>query len=537
MPATCTGKISLPETGLFDQIFLDYLKGAPALSSFYEFTPGIKGIEAWLKKNNSYPVNRKLLRDELQDQNKHLRLSATSKNNIELVLQENVFTVTTGHQLCLFTGPLYFVYKILSTINYCELLNEQFPDKKFVPVYWMASEDHDLEEISEVQVFGKNIKWSINNRGAAGKIATSGIEACLDELTTILGNSPFTADWLHLLRKAYLEHTHMAEATRFLVNELFGKYGLIILDPDSHQLKEAFIPFLKKDLFHQAAESLMQNTMSKLEDLGYKLQVKPRNINLFYLQQGFRERIYLEGELYKVMNSTISFTSNEMTQEVEQYPERFSPNVVLRPLYQQLILPNVAYVGGPGEIAYWLEYCSLFKEMGVTYPVLLPRNFALCVDKSTASRLAKLNIPTEKIFTPTDELIKQSLAQSGDLLKLTEEKEQLEQLFAQLAAKIEKVDKSLVAATDAEKQKSLKALETLEQKALKALKTKNETEINQIKSIKEKLFPGQHAQERKENISALISTNSSIIEEVKTLFLENKWELQHYLLILQNKDT
>jgi bacillithiol biosynthesis cysteine-adding enzyme BshC len=400
--------------------------------------------------------------------------------------------------LCLFTGPLYFIYKIITTINVAEEQSKVL-GKNIVPVYWMASEDHDFDEISSVNLFGKTLKWSADAKGAVGKLKTDSLSGIISELKSLLGNSSVGVNLSELIEKAYRPGRTLAQSTREFVNELF-KDKLLILDANDARLKKCFAAQLKNEIEKQNSETPVSETISELAKLGYEAQVNPRKINLFYMKENFRERIEEKDGKFSVLNSTIVFSKEELLSEIDLHPENFSPNVVLRPIYQQTILPNIAYVGGPGEISYWLEYKKMFEQFKAPFPVLQPRHFALIVDKNSEERLSKLQLSLEELFGDAEELIKSFVKKnSGDSILLDQEKEELKKIFDSVRTKIVPVDSTLKGTVDAELQKQLNALENLESKVMRAAKQKQETAIGQIRKLREKFLPGGILQERYEN--------------------------------------
>ena len=214
----------------------------------------------------------------LENQYKGFNVSEKTKENIALLKQQNTFTVTTGHQLNLFTGPLYFLYKIISAINLAEELSEKFTEKNFVPIYWMATEDHDFDEINYFNFEGKKVLWNRADGGAVGRFSTEGLETVFEVFSNQLGNSKNAEKLKNLFKKGYLEHTNLADATRFIANKLFNEFGLVIIDGDDNSLKELFIPFVKDELEHETSFNEVSKTITELEK-EYKIQVNPREIN------------------------------------------------------------------------------------------------------------------------------------------------------------------------------------------------------------------------------------------------------------------
>lgn len=497
--------LPLQDTSLFSGLFTDYIQAAPNVKPFYEFHIDKAAYSAFLNKHDFASVDRVVLTKALEAQGKLVENTHPATwNAIKLLEQKNTFTVTTGHQLCLFTGPLYFIYKIVSTINLAKTLTEQFPGKAFVPVYWMASEDHDFEEINHVNVFGKKVTWNSTQKGSVGEFSTQGISAALDELRTILGESDQAKEIILLFEKAYTKHSNLADATRFLVNEFFGEYGLVTLDGNDSALKSLFKEEFKKDILENTSHTAVNKTIDELKE-HYPIQVNPREINVFYKETQLRERLEKNEEGYKALNTALVFPKEQLEQLIDATPEKFSPNVVLRPLYQQKILPNVAYVGGPGELAYWLEYKHLFEVYGITLPVLMPRNFVMFIDKGTGNKLQKLNISISDSFKDGEDLVKQFIKTEYDNSALEEARVKLTGIYASLSEAAAAIDKTLAGTTEAEKQKAINGIATIEQKMNRALKQKSENDVNQIWAVKGKLFPNNVPQERYDNISMYYS--------------------------------
>lgn len=491
--------IPFSKTGQFSALFLDYVKDAPQLREFYAYRPDRDGYAQALAALETFSFDRETLADALLEQEQDFLVSVPGlKGRIEALRSKDTFTVCTGHQLCLFTGPMYFIYKIISAINLAEALKQQFPGKDFVPVYWMASEDHDFEEIRSAKLFGKTLTWEREPGGAVGRMALEGIAPVLEELKILLGESG--REIFGLMQDAYAGAGNLAHATRRLVHALFAKYGLVVLDGDDAKLKKLFLPLMREELMQQPHELLVRAQTGRLQQSGYESQVHPRAINLFRLSPGRRDRLEKEGDQIAVLGTGARFTTEEILQELERDPSSFSPNVVMRPMYQQTLLPNIAYVGGPGELAYWLQYKAMFEAGRCFFPVLAPRSFALIIDSGSQERLRKLGISTGDIFTETEQLVKSYvLRNSSGAISLSEEKEKLKALFSVVAAKAVAVDATLQKAAEAEMQKQLNALEAFEARLLKAEKQKHETATGQIRKLKDKFFPGGTLQERHDN--------------------------------------
>ncbi len=496
------------KTGYFSKLICDYIAEEEELSSFYNQFPNIEGFKKQIaEKKASFPIeNRTVLQRALTRQYKNCRISKGTQQHITALTDKNTFTIVTGHQLNLFTGPLYFLYKIISTINLTKELKQTYPDQNFVPVYWMATEDHDFEEINYFNFRGKKIQWNTKASGAVGHLNTDGLDEVFDTFSNLLGDSVNATGLKELFDAAYLKHNNLTEATRYLANELFGTYGLVIVDGDDSDLKQLLVPYAKKDILEQIAHKAVSETIEKLQVLktDYGVQVNPREINYFYLYDGIRERIVERNGIYYVNDTTIEFSEAKLLQELEVHPERFSPNVIARPLYQEVILPNLCYIGGGGELAYWLELKSAFNEMEVPFPILLLRNSALVITRKQKEKLQKLDITLEDVFLKQNSLINKKIRQVSNIdIDFGPQKKYLEEQFKAMYEMAEQTDTSFIGAVKAQEVKQKKGLDHLEKRLLKAQKSKLADHVYRLAEIQNELFPGKSLQERNLNFSEL----------------------------------
>lgn len=525
---------SIQKTKLFSSLFENYIQKDETVKPFYKYHFGKNDFEAYITEEYFNYLNRPVLVESLIKQTQLVtNTSSKTIESIQLLTTENTFTVTTGHQLCLFTGPLYFIYKIISTINLCKTLAEKFPNKNFVPVYWMASEDHDFEEINHANVFGKKVVWNSEEKGSVGNFKTENLKDVILELKTILGDNENATHLIKLFEDAYLKNKNLADATRYLVNELFGEYGLIILDGNDKDLKGLFREEFKTDVFKNTSFEIVSETINELKEK-YSAQVSPRLINVFYKEPNIRERIEKQHDRYQVLNTEISFSKEELETIIDTTPEKLSPNVVLRPLYQQKILPNIAYVGGPGELAYWLEYKTMFEHYKINFPILMPRHFAMIIDKGTQNKIKKLNLETESIFTDGEDLVKAFIKTEHADVNLNNFNSPLTDVFNSITELVSAIDKSLIGSVEAEKQKTLNGILALNQKINKALKQQSETDINQIWTIKSKLFPNNIPQERYDNLSMYYTKYGKAFIENLVEELTYNLDSFEYTVLLEN---
>ena len=518
MPSDC---ISYEDSGYFTPLIKDYLNQKAELEPLYHRFPTLENFKAQCleKQQNFKASNREILVSVLNQQYENLEASTLTRQNIAALASDQTFTITTGHQLNLFTGPLYFLYKIISTLNLSKKLKIENPDYNFVPVYWMATEDHDFEEINYFNFKGKKFRWHQETSGAVGRLSTQGLEEVFKVFATELGSGNH-ADYLkNLFEDAYLKHDTLAQATRFLANALFGKEGLVILDADHRELKKLFIPYVREELLHQTAEKEVLKATEKLQH--YTVQVNPRNINLFYLKDGLRERIILSGGIYEVHNTRIFFTREEILAELQQHPENFSPNVIMRPLYQEVILPNLCYIGGGGELAYWLELKHYFEASKVTFPILLLRNAVLLATKKQKKKALKMGLQLPDLFKKQPQLVNEKVKALSEFpIDFRLQKEFLNQQFEALDQMAQQTDPSFTGAVKAQRAKQISGLENLEKRLLKAQKKKHAQELERLKDLQNELFPFQGLQERQANFSEFYQENGALLKERLLLRLD-----------------
>lgn len=498
-------KLPLEKTGAFSQLFLDYINKSDTLKPFYNQYPEIDNFEKLIDEKSFSSTKRQTLVAELHKQYAHI----DSKPNIDILLSEKTYTVTTGHQLNIFTGPLYIIFKIVTVINLAKKLKEAYPECNFVPVYWMATEDHDLEEIQVCRAFGEKRKWTTAQTGAVGRMTTEG----LPELAAQLGKGA------EFFKEAYQNSENLGDSVRQYMHHLFGEYDLITLDADSHALKSQFASVMKDDIFNNTSFDLVNNRTTDIEALGYKTQISPREINFFYLEDGLRERIVKTDSGFEVLNTEIKFSEEEVLALIANEPEKLSPNVVLRPLYEEWILPNLAYIGGPSEVPYWLQLKPVFDFYKEAFPALMPRNFGLLLDEKSSKALEKLNFNLEDIFKTTDTLKSQYVKSVSDKeLDLKNELESLQSLYSQVLKKADKIDITLSRTTKAFETKSIDLLERLEKKLLRAEKRNFNEALTKIEKLREHLCPSGGLQERKDNMLNFYGEGNDLIEKLIASF-------------------
>ncbi len=507
---------------IFPKLIGDYLSSSASLKPFYKYPFDFKAFKEVIADKNISKENRQALVDELNKQYAGLNTTSAVKSNIVKLQQENTFTITTAHQPVLFTGPLYVIYKIISVLHIAERLSGEFPDQHFVPVYCMGAEDHDFNEINHIHLNGEKLEWQQENKGAVGRLSTKNILPLIDEVEIRLHGKPSAKETVRLLKEAYTGHSTLAEATLHLMNELFGEQGLVVLNPDNKNLKKLFAPTIEQELLHNHSFALTEQTNKELSASGYDIQVNPREINLFYLGENIRERIVQNPQTkkYEALNTALSFTSDEILKMAKESPGRFSPNVMLRPLYQETVLPNLAYVGGAGELSYWLQQKRIFDHYQVNFPMLVLRNSAMIVDSNTARKITRAGVELKELFDEEEKLVQNLVKRnSNNTFGFVSEREQAESMFEGIKQRATEVDPTLAGSIESQKAAFLKGLEGIETKIMRAGKRNFETSINQLRSVKSKLFPGNVLQERVDNFLPYYArAGASFLNELKREF-------------------
>jgi bacillithiol biosynthesis cysteine-adding enzyme BshC len=521
---------SYKSTGLFSKLVTDYIAGDEKIEKYFSYNADNEGIAKSIENRKSYKNNRGLLVEGLQEMYSSVSISDKVSRNIHSLLSENTFTVCTAHQPNIFTGHLYFIYKIVHAIKLADDLNEKYPDLHFVPVYFMGSEDADLEELGEVVVDGKKYNWQTDQKGAVGRMKIDAqFVALIDELDQQLAGRKYSEEIISKIRETYTINKNIDKSTFEFVNQLFGKYGLVVFIPDHPRYKNECKSIFKQELEQQFSSKILADTLKDFP-AEYKIQTKGRYINLFYLQENSRERIEKTETGFSVANTNLSFTKDAILNELDQFPERFSPNVILRPLVQELLLPNVAFIGGGGELAYWLELKKIFEVASVHYPVLILRNSFMMIDAKAMSEIQKLSLQPEDFFLSLLDISNKYIKiTTSHQLQLVEEKTKMLALYDQVAKVVGNTDITLAEHASALKTKAINLLNELEKKQMRAGRRKAADAIHKIEKIKNTLFPGGVLQERVENVLAFYATYGENF--IENIYLHSKPIEQQFCLL------
>lgn len=498
-------KISFQDIESIPQLIKDFLN--QKIEGFENKTFSLENFrqQIHLKIDNTLSLQqRENLFDSIEDQLSDLKLSSSQRTNLEKIKQPNTFTITTGHQLNLFSGPVFFVYKILQTIKTCSYLKENFPDFNFVPVYWMASEDHDFAEINHFKTENNYYETNEKSGGAVGRIQINDT-FFISEFEKEFKDYVFGTELILMLKEAYKTGNTLTQAIKILVNRLFSDFGLLIVDGDSKALKSQIKERFKDELLHFSLNKNSKEKVDFLTEKYGKVQVNPREINLFYLSET-RDRIEFDGRKYIIVDKNITFTEEEILSELENFPEKFSPNALMRPVYQETVLPNLAYIGGNAEIMYWLELKDYFTKINIPFPILIPRNSMLFLKEKTLHKIDKLGLNIEDFFKNFAAITNNKILDNNEILKVLDEKENLLiNNFSKLKTIAETTEKSFGNMVKAEEVRQLKSFKRMKKRLLHAEKIKQRELLERLENLFLDVHPSKNWQERVYNFSVFFA--------------------------------
>ena len=467
------------------------------INSFYSKENILKQSES--RSKNFSKEQRQILVKSLQDQYSKIEISKKTLKNISSLLEPNTFCITTGHQINLFTGPLMVIYKIAQVINISNQLNLDSENFKYVPVLWIATEDHDFEEISEINLNQKKIKWEINsNNLPVGEIEINNFKNVLRDYKDSIIDHNFKENIEEIIDNSYKEGDTLSISTLKFINSLFSEHGLIIIDANKKDLKSLFTDQLKNEIDNFSCKEKTSSQISQLKKdfESFKVQVNPSDINFFKLTDKGRKRIRYDKKLYNVDDEN-SYNKDEILNLIDKSPELFSPNAIMRPLYQEIVLPNVCYVGGPNELRYWMQLKTYFDDNKVQFPILKLRNSAYIIDSKTSKKIKNSGIEIKYFIGELNELVNYKIENTSSMkVNFDSLRSNLSLQFDELRKVSLETDKSFVGALNAQEKKQKKGIDDLEKKLIKAEKKNYEAEIKTIRSIHSYLNPSNISQER-----------------------------------------
>ncbi len=441
---------------------------------------------------------RRVLVEVLREQyaNSEITLGGKLAEHVEMLLNPLSRTVVTGHQLCLFGGPLYVFYKLAHVVAQAEQLNALNPGFYTVPIFWMATEDHDLEEVDHVHMNGQRLHWQTGQSGAVGRMMVDDLEPVIAQLAAQLGVGKRAEKAQTVLRDAYRPGRSLAQSMRILAHHWLGHRGLVILDADDRRLKHFATELFERELLDSQTSMAVQAQSEALSST-YPVQAFVRPINLFYLSPGARLRIEHKIGGYQTADASRHWSASEIVEELHQHPDRFSPNVLLRPLYQETILPNIAYTGGAGELAYWFQLKTAFQKAGLDMPILILRQSFMWVTGRNAKVWNRSQLPSLSWFKPLDRFLKERLAEHSPFdFELESTRAEFNRIFDSLSELASQTDSSMSRAVEAERKRHQNALDRLSRRLIRAEKRRLEERVSQWERTHQSLFPKAGLQER-----------------------------------------
>ncbi|MDP4818588.1 MAG: bacillithiol biosynthesis cysteine-adding enzyme BshC [Flavobacteriales bacterium] len=415
------------------------------------------------------------------------------KKNILSLQSESTFTVVTGHQICSAGGPLYLIYKIFSAIRITQELNAWQDEFHFVPVYWMATEDHDIEEIRHFHWGNEKVELATEFEGVAGELPTEDFLSWLNEKRA---EGKFNDIGLSELFIQAYSKKNFAEATRYWVNELLGEYGVVCIDGNDSALKELACGLFEKEIQEKIVFSEVSKTNLEIENSGYNPNIQPRNFNLFWLKNEkahiTRKRLDLKDEVFQTSDAEEQFTAKDLM----EMRSELSPNVLLRPLYQETILPNIVYIGGPSELGYWLQLKNAFDAANLQMPLLAHRLSMVLVRKRDLEFVSKNNLNIAELVQQKLHEAQKKMLGAMNAKSFENEISTTSENFEKLRGYISEIDASLLGWLSAEEKRQLDQWSNIEQKIKKAIKSKEEVKFNQLEKFFAFTHPNHIQQER-----------------------------------------
>ncbi len=526
-----------------ENIFLDYLYEFENVSRFFKtnFRSKDEFLNTFKSVSESNKTNRADLVKIIKSQYSNFSPSEKTSHNLDLLKSNKTLAVVTGQQIGILGGPLYTFYKIVTVVKLSKYLSERYDNFNFVPVFWIEGDDHDFNEIRHVNLINDKNDLQIFNygnevsededRNSVGfmKIDES-IKQFFDEIKSNIRNTEFTSGILTRLKSYYATGRSLKEAFKELIFWLFDKEGLIIFDPQDKSIKEMLKPIFKNELdnFRKHTETMV-SVSAELEDI-YHAQVKVRPVNLFYNTDGGRFLLDPVDNEFRLHKRRKRFSYDELMNLIETEPEKFSPNVLLRPICQDYILPTAFYIGGPSEIAYFAQVLPLYDFFNVQSPIVYPRSSATILEKNIGSIIEKYNLAISQVFWDPEDLKKHVLASLTNITVddiFTESTEKIDTALDQLKEKLFEFDKTISDASTKYRQKILNYIEELKGKAVDSQKKKHETTLRQIDKLSSTLFPNANLQERQLNFIYFANKyGTEILDKVFDEIEINKFEHQ-----------
>jgi len=500
----------------FSRLFIDYIDNYSNVKDF--FIGDFRDKKLWQSQINAIlhrEIDRSSLAQVLLNQNRDYQCGIKTLANIDLLLSDNTVAIVTGQQVGLFTGPLYTLYKILTTLKLTEQLSQQYPEYNFVPIFWLEGEDHDIEEVSsfsflnasnELQElrYPSEEKTIGNNLGAVGSVhLDESIGMLFSSLHQALLPTEYSSKVFELFETAYQKGMTFSRAFIHLINVLLEDSGLIFFDPHNPDTKKILKPIFEQELNNISHTCRLVITQSELLEKQYHAQVKPRAVNLFLFHNGGRYAIEPHEHGFSLKGTRRTFSKEEMLGFLDTDPNLFSPNVILRPICQDYLFPTLAYVAGPSEVAYFAQFKLLYENFNIPEPIIYPRCSATIVEERIQKIINKYGLQPKDFFTEIDAL-KGRITESISDFKVEElfsnTMGTVSESLTSLKDGLESIDPTLVPAMENTLVRMQGALKGLKEKTLAAQVRQHEISLRQLDKVAISLFPNSNLQEREMNI-------------------------------------
>ncbi|MEJ2215629.1 MAG: bacillithiol biosynthesis cysteine-adding enzyme BshC [Gemmatimonadota bacterium] len=493
----------------------DYLGAAPALAPFYPGFPG--DPEAYRRKADE--VRARFDPSRLARMAQAVTpTSDAAARRLERIANGDGFFVTTGQQTGLFTGPLFTVHKTLSAVALARAL-EQALDVPVAPLFWVASDDHDWDEVNHADFLDRDnnlrrveLGPGSDRRPSMGRRTLGrGIESTLDELADLLPDSEFSGKLLESLRRAYQPEHTMARAFTETVRDLFGAFDLLVTDAQDPVVRELGAAVMRKELSAAADhERMLVQQTGRLAEAGYEAQVSiiEGATNVFYEDAHGRERILRDDGAWVLRASHRRMTDTELWDMFDGDRDGFSANVLLRPVVESHVFPTLAYVAGPGELRYLAQTGCLFAAHDVGMPLVFPRFSVTLVETKVRKVLDKLGLDLDVFERPVHEVaaeyVQDEIPESA-MAALSALRRSIQEGYGQLFDAAQPVDPTLKGPIFHARNASFQALSEAEKKIRQHVRQQHEIAVDQIQKAFDNLRPHNKPQERVLNVYQYLS--------------------------------
>lgn len=491
----------------FTKLFLDYSDWNESIQPFFEFNPFRLSDYKRRSQNLRFDTDRKDVVSSLTEFNLKYGANDQTLKKIKKLENDDVFTVVTGQQVTLFGGPLFTVYKIVTAISIADKLTKEL-GKMVIPVFWMADEDHDFDEVSSISItdgdvyaeYKLNQEDSKENRVVEKKLNAE-IKEIRGKIRDVLPQTDFTDDLWQLVDQCYKSGETYGSSFGRLILKLFGKHGLILAGSNHDSIKKLIIePLISSVKDADVHQKILQATSEALTKKKYHTQVTVQSSNLFFIgADGSREKLQNSGEKWFIDGNEQFWSSDELSSKIETTPDKFSPNVFLRPVIQNHILPVISYVAGPGEIAYYAQMRSYHHQFDVEMPVITPRFSATLIESSIDRVIGKLPFHIHDYYGRIEDLEKDFLKQSDspDVESIFKGwKSSIMDHSIGPISKVSEIDPTLKKSADKTVNQFFTELDKLKGKLYRSIKESEKVQLQRIQRVQNNLYPNRNLQER-----------------------------------------